>query len=119
LATLPTLDIAWQRASETQARRLHPLTEIERVCEAEFEASNNGRQLAGYLRHWPAAERENRKLCACGVRTLSFSSLGLRSATAGGDCDWTPDSQAELSPLCMSHSSSVAPVIQHIERFKK
>ena len=49
LKTLPTMDIAWQR-TETKARRLHTLADIERVCEAGFKASKNGQQLADYLR---------------------------------------------------------------------
>jgi len=49
LKTLPTIDIAWQR-TETKARRLHTLEDIERVCEAGFRASKNGQQFADYLR---------------------------------------------------------------------
>jgi integrase len=46
---LPSADITWQR-TETKARRLHSLADIERVCDAGFKASKNGQQLADYLR---------------------------------------------------------------------
>ena len=35
---------------EIKARRLHTLEDIESVCEAGLKASNNGQQLADYLR---------------------------------------------------------------------
>ena len=49
LKTLPTEDIAWQR-TETKARRLYTLAEIESVCDAATTASKNGKQFGDYIR---------------------------------------------------------------------
>jgi hypothetical protein len=45
LKTLPSEDIAWQR-TETKARRLHTLTEIESICDVAFKALYDGGHLA-------------------------------------------------------------------------
>ena len=49
LKAMPSEDIAWQRTN-TKARTLCTLAEIERICDAGLTATKNGQQLADYLR---------------------------------------------------------------------
>lgn len=105
LKALPSEDIAWQR-TETKARRLHTLTDIERVCEAGFKESKNGQQLADYLRflaYGGAREQEALRVRWADVdfeqRLLTIGADGDTKNREARRVDFNPALEAHLGEM--------------------
>jgi integrase len=83
LKTLPTEDIPWQR-TETKARRLFNLSDINAICKSGLKASKNGKEFGDYIRFLALSGAREKEALRIGWADVDFK---RRLLTIGADAD--------------------------------
>jgi integrase len=83
LKTLPTEDIPWQR-TETKARRLFALSDIDAICESGMKESKNGQEFGDYIRFLSLSGAREKEALRVRWADVDFE---RRLLTIGADAD--------------------------------